>query len=274
MNVATLNRRNRLAAFTLIELLVVIAIIAILAAILFPVFAQAREKARQTSCLSNTKQIGLGLMMYAQDYDETYPMNLFMGFEPGPCVHLSQVAIMPYIKNMGIYACPSDPSPFDFPKGMSTIGMPPICTASPSITKVSYVPNFSLIDWGYPNNFFGDASDPERAVKTLAAVEYPAETAAFYDGTHNLPDAYLGMMDIPIQARHSNQVNVTWADGHAKSIKAKPFTDGGTAQKTGNKPDGVAFPYWEVTSDGPYKGKLELRGVPFKNADGTWGLKK
>ena len=61
--------------FTLIELLVVIAIIAILAAILFPVFAQAREKARQTQCLSNMKQIGVGLMMYAQDYDETLPIQ-------------------------------------------------------------------------------------------------------------------------------------------------------------------------------------------------------
>src|SRR5579862_1797833 len=59
--------------FTLIELLVVIAIIAILAAILFPVFAQAREKARQASCLSNAKQIGLAILLYAQDYDETYP---------------------------------------------------------------------------------------------------------------------------------------------------------------------------------------------------------
>ncbi|MGC4047413.1 MAG: prepilin-type N-terminal cleavage/methylation domain-containing protein, partial [Armatimonas sp.] len=91
---------NTRRAFTLIELLVVIAIIAILAAILFPVFAQAREKARQTSCLSNTKQIGTGLMMYTQDYDETYPMNIYMGFQPGPCVHISQVAIAPYIKNM------------------------------------------------------------------------------------------------------------------------------------------------------------------------------
>src|SRR5205085_2431712 len=158
--------------------------------------------------------------------------------------------------------------------GMSVISMPPVCSASPTITKVSYVPNFSLIDWGYPNNFFGPDSDPSRPVKTLASVEFPAETSAFYDGTHSLPDAYLGMMDIPIQARHANNVNVCWADGHAKVIKAKPYIpNGSTAQATGHSPDGKAYFYWQVTSDGPYKGLLELRGVPFKNADGTWGLK-
>jgi prepilin-type N-terminal cleavage/methylation domain-containing protein/prepilin-type processing-associated H-X9-DG protein len=272
MSTIICHRRQSRRGFTLIELLVVIAIIAILAAILFPVFAQAREKARQTSCLSNTKQIGLGLMMYCQDNDETYPINIYLGQHPsgGPCVYVSQVAISPYIKNMDIYRCPSDPKPFDFPLAMSTIGMPPPCVASPPLAKMSYVPNFSLIDWGYPSNFFPPT--PERGVKSMATVEFPAETSAFYDGAHTLPDDYFDIMDIPVQARHSGMVNVTWADGHAKSVKTRPFTDGGTVQKGGHAPDGTAILYWQVTDQGPYKDKLELRGIPYKNADGTWGL--
>ncbi|HVK04841.1 MAG TPA: DUF1559 domain-containing protein [Armatimonadaceae bacterium] len=115
---------GKCAAFTLIELLVVIAIIAILAAILFPVFAQAREKARSASCLSNMKQIGLAAMMYAGDYDETLPET---GWN-GPCsnptpngsgVHTVSddyysgvgsfpIASAPYIKNWDIFKCPSD----------------------------------------------------------------------------------------------------------------------------------------------------------------------
>src|SRR5215210_4505553 len=92
------HRVLRHRAFTLIELLVVIAIIAILAAILFPVFAQAREKARQISCLSNMRQVGLGLQMYAQDYDETLPNNRadvpFFGRATAPVSFLS--ALFPY----------------------------------------------------------------------------------------------------------------------------------------------------------------------------------
>ncbi len=105
-------KRTAKAGFTLIELLVVIAIIAILAAILFPVFAKAREKARQTTCTSNLKQLGIGFTQYIQDYDETYPVGM------GKCstTLFPQFAqnwtqqIYPYVKATGVYTCPDDPS--------------------------------------------------------------------------------------------------------------------------------------------------------------------
>jgi prepilin-type N-terminal cleavage/methylation domain-containing protein/prepilin-type processing-associated H-X9-DG protein len=121
---------NRRTAFTLIELLVVIAIIAILAAILFPVFAAAREKARQTQCVNNLKQIGLGILQYAQDYDEFFPMadvrqcygsagqNAVGSAMPGSycegqCNNINTMwmdAIYPYTKSTAIYYCPDGPT--------------------------------------------------------------------------------------------------------------------------------------------------------------------
>jgi prepilin-type N-terminal cleavage/methylation domain-containing protein/prepilin-type processing-associated H-X9-DG protein len=114
-----LNIRRSTGAFTLIELLVVIAIIAILAAILFPVFAQAREKARQATCLSNLKQLTLGWVMYAQDYDENFPQWKWAdnykaswggtgALSPNNATTLWCNAIFPYVKNNQVFYCPSD----------------------------------------------------------------------------------------------------------------------------------------------------------------------
>ena len=117
-------KRYTQKAFTLIELLVVIAIIAILAAILFPVFAQARESARMTSCLNNMRQLGLGLTMYAQDSDERFP-SIYSNWGPnGMDIGVQHEgwmwknALAPYLKNKGIFRCPSNP--VSDPDGPST----------------------------------------------------------------------------------------------------------------------------------------------------------
>jgi prepilin-type N-terminal cleavage/methylation domain-containing protein/prepilin-type processing-associated H-X9-DG protein len=107
----TMQRLSQRRGFTLIELLVVIAIIAILAAILFPVFAQARDKARQTACLSNIKQLGMALITYVQDYDEMLPHHAGdpANFLSPTVVSNWARAIQPYAKSTGIYTCPSAP---------------------------------------------------------------------------------------------------------------------------------------------------------------------
>lgn len=113
-----MKRQN---GFTLIELLVVIAIIAILAAILFPVFAKAREKARQTACLSNEKQLALAILQYNQDYDQIYPQG---GKVIGGWIDINiswPKMILPYVKSLAVYRCPDDSLP-DPPVAAAFIG--------------------------------------------------------------------------------------------------------------------------------------------------------
>lgn len=120
-------------AFTLIELLVVIGIIAILAAILFPVFASAREKARSVTCLSNMKQLGLALTMYTTDYDECYPMTANYGLPSKP---IWTEQLFPYFKSKDVVKCPSAKQPgyaADWnTRGYSSIGMTALAAYDPT----------------------------------------------------------------------------------------------------------------------------------------------
>jgi len=186
--------KNNKSAFTLIELLVVIAIIAILAAILFPVFAQAREKARSASCLSNEKQIGLGLMMYTQDYDETYPTAYQYknntattnGGSSGGYIHYTSV-VHPYVKNEQVWVCPSDPNkgirPDNAPcaSWLDTVTLG--CEAQ--VPRLSYIANSAIL----PRKR-GPVDAPN--VVSVAAVDAPADVIAIAEMTSNLNCILLG----------------------------------------------------------------------------------
>lgn len=264
---------ERKGAFTLIELLVVIAIIAILAAILFPVFSQAREKARAISCLSNCKQTGLATGMYVQDFDETFPINLYLNLgSGGPCTYTFYQQIQPYQKNSQVLRCPSDGRPLDFPTAMSVVGLPSPCVSSPVLSKVSYQPNYAVIDDGDPNALF--PGETSRPVKTLSQIEFPVDTSLYADSTVTLPGgtAKFGLFSSPIQVRHAAQVNSGFVDGHAKTVHTKPAVDSTGKQLGGNQLDGQAILAWIVTDAGPYQNRGELWGIPYKKTDGTWGL--
>jgi prepilin-type N-terminal cleavage/methylation domain-containing protein/prepilin-type processing-associated H-X9-DG protein len=210
--------RNR--AFTLIELLVVIAIIAILAAILFPVFAQARAKARAAACMSNCKQIGNAVMMYLQDYDEVfpkgydYPLPAMNGF--GALTKKSAAAswpswFAPYVKTASVFICPD--CPVD-------------------------VASLQGTDWGINDsmgyNYDGLTSDVNNPPRTVAELDRPAEVYVIFDNGDstmcagaNTFQSMLENMDLDIAItkripfRHQKRAMTVFADGHAKALDAQ-----------------------------------------------------
>jgi prepilin-type N-terminal cleavage/methylation domain-containing protein/prepilin-type processing-associated H-X9-DG protein len=178
--------------FTLIELLVVIAIIAILAAILFPVFAKAREKARQASCLANVKQLATAMLSYVQDYDEVLPPSV--GGSSMARLYTTYEALDPYIKNTQLRRCPSDRA-----------------------GEVDYS-GFGLSRYSYGWNalLFGLMMPPPgltQGVYSLAQIESPAEVNCFWDGYTVM---VMGFPRPTPQYRHNDGANVGFMDGHAK----------------------------------------------------------
>jgi prepilin-type N-terminal cleavage/methylation domain-containing protein/prepilin-type processing-associated H-X9-DG protein len=210
--------------FTLIELLVVIAIIAILAAILFPVFARAREKARQASCSSNEKQIGLAMMMYVQDYDEMYPSvyDDGNGYPAGRIIWADK--ILPYVKNRELFRCPSQSINIT----AQLAGLWP-----GSLQATRYQMPMSHV---FPEGLSLPAS--------MASFAAPAETVMILESSnawyqHYCPrhvTAPMALMPGPPQwingqlnestyPWHNEGLNVAFCDGHVKWMKPQSLAD-------------------------------------------------
>ena len=232
--------RKQTNGFTLIELLVVIAIIAILAAILFPVFAQAREKARSTSCLSNAKQIGTGFAMYLQDYDERFMPTVTERQAPASIADTAaarapysyRMTLDPYIKSQQIFKCPSalpwpapgagDWYPTDYGAHLNEANIVPASNnhaldysgkGTVDLTDFGFNETTPLASISFPAQFIVVA-DAGRTINTGS----PSRGGLYPFGPKALPNWELlddGNSSVVI-ARHTQGANFAYGDGHAK----------------------------------------------------------
>jgi prepilin-type N-terminal cleavage/methylation domain-containing protein/prepilin-type processing-associated H-X9-DG protein len=224
-------RRSR-RGFTLIELLVVIAVIAILAAILFPVFAQAREKARSAHCQSNLKQLATAIVMYSQDYDSHWvPAYYYPAGQGNAALGLYwwYDLIQPYARSYDVWICPSWHASYDF-------GRKPLPADRPKPLRFSYAFNevaFNAIDpiqrgnWTSPPNAGGYTINV-NTTPTDSEIENPAQLIAAVD-SYDIEIWSLQMTDMPswtdhkpdgsTRKQHGGVMNVVFADGHVKGVR-------------------------------------------------------
>src|SRR5688572_13557866 len=205
-------------AFTLIELLVVIAIIAILAAILFPVFAQAKEAAKKTTCLSNKKQIATSALIYAGDYDDYFPMSAYFmapqAPDPRPRIFAIYDAIQPYMKNVGIFVCPTNSPGLDWKARLNLLSL----TNAGTFQYTSYIPNLGVFGENFCTTILPAPARKYTPVTTQTSMDVPAETIMLFDGymKQGVPLDYNNFMG---QARHTEGLVLNFVDSHSKFFR-------------------------------------------------------
>lgn len=211
-----MNRKG----FTLIELLVVIAIIAILAAILFPVFARARENANRTTCSSNLRQLGQACMMYAQDYDELLPLGddpIFWDFYQNPKLEFAK-ALYPYVKNRQMFYCPS------------AEGYAQLCQSSPNAKIRTWAMKLSNTDanWAVGNISYFYYSFNLTWQSQIPGQVMDARSLSLSDPSPStrwlLSDPFMnGVPYFPHQYQSARGLLVVYLDGHVKPVIGRPI---------------------------------------------------
>lgn len=228
-------------AFTLIELLVVIAIIAILAAVLFPVFARAREKARQSSCASNEKQLGLAFIQYCQDYDESFPVDNNRGNMNGWAGQ-----VYPYVKSFNVFACPDDTTVVSLYRNIDSYAMnanlmgsaPNGSAAAPNpyalLTKLS-APSETVLAFevqGIQNVLLTNVSENQSATGFATLASWNPQGRPLSNGstgvyaTGPVGGNNLTCIKGDNGAVHSSMANYLAADGHVKSLRPEQVSGG------------------------------------------------
>jgi len=203
--------------FTLVELLVVIAIIAALAGLLLPILAQSREKARQTACLSNLQQIAMATLQYAQDWDETLPMSGYEAIDAfgRPCFVSVGSAILPFLGDRRILACPTEPNAYDTSSYAEAIGLTGGECGSGKGGGGSYALNSAVFVSGNAPHFNLVAQKPVK----LTELRYASQTVLGYDGNVAAGNqCNFSPFEPALEGRHLGSCNVSFADGHAKAL--------------------------------------------------------
>jgi len=226
------NKMEVRTGFTLIELLVVVAIISILAAILFPVFARARENARRSGCMSNLKQMGTAMMMYAQDYDEHFPplYNTPVNSSGTTITAAWNYLIQPYVKNAQIFNCPSTDTTY-------------FTTTNPHVDGLRYGLNILFGEYSWWRDSLG------RTGLHIASIENPAQTIFILDDNsfRAAPEGTLYDTTVRKPAyRHLETANTLFVDGHVKSLNRSRIQERDTS-KAGN----MQLVLWGFTTSGP-----------------------
>jgi prepilin-type N-terminal cleavage/methylation domain-containing protein/prepilin-type processing-associated H-X9-DG protein len=257
-----MSKRRLTDGFTLIELLVVIAIIAILAAILFPVFAQAREKARAIACVSNEKQLALAILQYVQDNDETYPIGC--GVFAGNQSENWSVSILPYVKSNGVYACLDDSlantvDPNNAWQGLresyaangleniyssnnqNCLGLICQTPAGPSATLASvnspssvillsevYSSDLEAAPGNYGGNFTAGFNNIITGVPFYVQLA-PPNQCGILTGSPGTCQAYPNGVNGAVSAHHNGLSNFAFADGHVKAMHPEATVPNGSA---------------------------------------------